>query len=135
MDRACRDCRFRKTGTHECRRHAPMVFDRSWTSPAHGLVSETVTAWPEIAETDWCGDFDAENPLSSRSRPLRRLPRHGSYLRGGKKSRLVTSPSKWRVLVLSKLRDFPNERFAFFGPLARRLIWKRCVTDLADFLR
>lgn len=56
----CRECRFRRAGTLECHRHAPAIFDRAWTSPVYGRVSETATAWPEIKETDWCGDFQPE---------------------------------------------------------------------------
>lgn len=45
----------------ECRRHAPVVIDRSWTSPTYGLQAETATVWPQTLPTDWC--FDYQPPL------------------------------------------------------------------------
>lgn len=46
----CRDCRFRKCGTMECHRHAPLV--------TGGLHGPAFTVWPEITDSNWCGDFE-----------------------------------------------------------------------------
>lgn len=67
----CASCRFFKGSVRattpgdlalygECRRHAPVVMDRGYNHPVHGMQHETTTAFPELLSTEWCGDFEAK---------------------------------------------------------------------------
>ena len=53
----CKDCRFHQPDTKtpvdlgECHRHAPVLT---------GTSEHARTAWPIVAETDWCGEFEAK---------------------------------------------------------------------------
>ena len=57
----CRLCLFYKVGTSpdskrlhggECRRHSPTV--HVWT---HRDEITSSTEWPQVLETEWCGEF------------------------------------------------------------------------------
>ena len=49
MEMCCRDCYFRKAGTLECHRRAPVA--------TGGMMSEEKTIWPSITENNFCGEF------------------------------------------------------------------------------
>lgn len=63
----CATCRFHSKEGHysaqtvgECRRHAPILADRSWVNPncpELGRNAEFVAEFPVTPDTGWCGDW------------------------------------------------------------------------------
>ena len=59
----CKLCLFYKVGVGalnggECRRHPPTI--HVWTHDANygnGEEIRSSTDWPEVVETEWCGEF------------------------------------------------------------------------------
>lgn len=73
MDGKCVNCRFYEERMNECRRYAPRAVPRmmlalclavvgmgSPTSDAAQMlgVSGENPMWPEVKETDWCGEYE-----------------------------------------------------------------------------
>lgn len=55
----CETCQFFVSGN--CRRHAPVVFDRSWDqADSYGgknRIVESHTEWPVVSPSEFCGDW------------------------------------------------------------------------------
>lgn len=63
MKRSCVDCDFcgsmltpSKTIATICRKNPPVVQVAMVMTPA-GPQVQTLTAWPAVKDTDWCGEF------------------------------------------------------------------------------
>lgn len=58
-EEVCMDCKFyylleKKT---VCRRYPPLPVGESSNPIGGGTVVKAVSAWPEVAPKNWCGDF------------------------------------------------------------------------------
>ncbi len=51
----CTECRFFHNQHKQCRRHAP--------APQSGGKD---AVWPTVAETDWCGEFVADEKAAAK---------------------------------------------------------------------
>ena len=57
-DRCCIDCVYYDSEGKECHKFPPRVYIKT-----DGEFQETVTLWPSVYETDWCGAFEAEESV------------------------------------------------------------------------
>lgn len=55
----CVDCKFYfvLNAKTVCRRYPPQVSTESANPIGGGTVVKAVSAWPEVAPKNWCGDF------------------------------------------------------------------------------
>lgn len=77
-EQTCSECRYWdwqdiQRGTGDCRRYPPQMNVQkivdSEMDPAEAVGYTWAWCWPEVASTDWCGEF---SPRSVRRPPIRR---------------------------------------------------------------
>jgi hypothetical protein len=60
---SCADCTYFDKKSLLCRRHPPaVVVTKPEYIPSTGKTTTHLVIWPAVAETDWCGDYIAEEP-------------------------------------------------------------------------
>lgn len=61
-EQSCKNCRFSRDdwGTLRCHRRAPTVIVPVYTNRENDVESNVVSAFPEVSEDTWCGEWEVQ---------------------------------------------------------------------------
>lgn len=60
--RSCKNCVYREMSDDTCRRRAPVGLTVTYEEDEPEIAG-TITVWPVVKQSDWCGDFMIQDHL------------------------------------------------------------------------